>query len=118
MPETEEYTIKSRIWIRTKSGAFLGFGRVELLKKIDEYGSISTAAADMKMSYKKAWRLVNSMNSQHSSALVIRKIGGKGGGGSKLSKAGKKAIKIFEDLAQKNDEFLNYQVNEIRFDDE
>jgi molybdate transport system regulatory protein len=118
MATKEEYTIKSRIWIRTKNGAFLGFGRVALLKKIDEYGSISKAAADMKMSYKKAWELVNSMNSQHSSPLVIRKIGGKGGGGSVLSAAGKNAIKVFEDLAQKNDDFLNDRMKEIQFDDE
>ncbi len=118
MTTSEEYTIKSRIWIRTKNGAFLGFGRVALLRKIDEYGSISKAAADMKMSYKKAWELVSSMNSQHSSALVIRKIGGKGGGGSELSAAGKNAIRIFEDLTQKNHEFLNEQMKEIQFGDE
>ena len=113
-----EYTIKSRIWIQSKNGAFLGSGRVILLKKIDEYGSISKAAADMKMSYKKAWGLVNSMNAQHSPALVVRKIGGKGGGGSELSSAGRNAIKIFEELARKNDEFLDDRMKEIQFDNE
>lgn len=115
---TEEYTIKSRIWIRSKNGAFLGSGRVALLKKIDEYGSISKAAADMKMSYKKAWELVSSMNAQHSTALVIRKIGGKGGGGSELSSVGRNAIKIFEELVEKNHKFLNDRMKEIQFDNE
>ena len=54
----------------------------------------------------------------HSSALVVRKIGGKGGGGSELSPAGRNAIKVFEELTRKNHEFLNDRMKEIQFDNE
>ncbi|MBI1837768.1 MAG: LysR family transcriptional regulator [Flavobacteriia bacterium] len=76
MQIAKKYKIKSRIWICTEEGTFLGEGRIELLKKIDEFGSISKAAKAMKMSYKKAWELVNSMNEQSQEPIVTGKIGG------------------------------------------
>ncbi len=97
-----KYFIKNRIWIYTDEGAFLGEGRIALLKKIDEFGSISKAAEAMKMSYKKAWELVNSMNSQCEEPLVKRTVGGKGGGGTILTETGKNAIQIFQSVQEKS----------------
>lgn len=113
-----EFTVKSRIWIHTEEGAFLGLGRVALLQKIGEHGSISKAALDMKMSYKKAWELVNSMNSQNNGPLVTRKIGGKGGGGSELTEFGRRAIKLFTELETENQEFLNEKMKKMNFGNE
>ncbi|MGC9258095.1 winged helix-turn-helix domain-containing protein, partial [Desulfurella sp.] len=58
----EEKKVLGRIWIDIDNKNFLGKGKVELLKKIDEYGSISKAAKDMKMSYKAAWDIVKEIN--------------------------------------------------------
>ncbi|MDX2362291.1 MAG: LysR family transcriptional regulator [Crocinitomicaceae bacterium] len=111
----KSYKIKSRIWITTEEGTFLGEGRIALLKEIEEHGSISKAAKAMKMSYKKAWELVNSMNKQGPELLVTPTIGGTGGGGSTLSDAGKKAIKIFTELNTGNRTYLDNQLKEIEF---
>lgn len=107
------YKIKSRIWICTDNGTFLGEGRVQLLKRISEYGSISKAAKSMKMSYKKAWELVDSMNKQSSSPLVKGQVGGKNGGGSELSELGMKVVSNFEELQKRNIEFLNNETTSI-----
>jgi molybdate transport system regulatory protein len=110
-----KYQIKSRIWITTEDGTFLGEGRIALLKQIDQHGSISVAAKEMGMSYKKAWRLIDSMNKLGTEILVERTIGGKGGGGTKLSDAGRKAIELFTELQQGNYEYLDTKMNQIDF---
>lgn len=113
MSLNKKYKVKSRIWICTSEGTFLGEGRIELLKKIEEFGSISKAAKDMKMSYKKAWELVNSMNLQSTEPIVTGKIGGKDGGGSVLSEAGKIMMKEFIQLNLKTTAFLENELAQI-----
>lgn len=110
-----EYKVKSRIWILTENGTFLGEGRIELLNKIDEFGSISKAAKAMKMSYKKAWELVNSMNTQCKEPVVVGKIGGKDGGGSVLSETGKRMVIQFNKLNQETIEYLNKKVSKMKW---
>ena len=56
------YKIKSRIWIEVGNNVLLGEGRVRLLKAIEKTGSLSKAAKSLKMSYKKAWILVDAVN--------------------------------------------------------
>ncbi|MFL5729650.1 MAG: winged helix-turn-helix domain-containing protein, partial [Cytophagaceae bacterium] len=90
--------VRGRIWVETGKGAFLGVGRIELLIKIRESGSISKAAKAMKMSYRQAWELIESMNQKSKKPLVISKTGGKGGGGATITEAGEKAIRDFSKL--------------------
>ena len=112
----EQYEIKSRVWITTPNGdMFLGQGRVELLKQIENHGSISKAAKAMNMSYKKAWEQVNSMNTQGPELLVTPKIGGAGGGGSVLSEVGKKAIAIYSEIVNENRSYLADKTEALKF---
>ena len=90
-----DYAIKGRIWIEGDKGTFLGYGRVVLLERIGQFGSISKAARSMGMSYRHAWELVASMNKNASSPLVATATGGRGGGGARLTSAGRDAIKFF-----------------------
>ncbi len=100
------YTIKGRLWIEGKSGTFIGFGRVVLLERIKRYGSITNAAKSMKISYRHAWELVDSMNSQSKTPLVKTATGGKNGGGAKLTETGHTAIVEFWTLYKKLARFL------------
>tara|TARA_B100000315_G_scaffold150307_1_gene139002 strand:- start:10779 stop:11201 length:423 start_codon:yes stop_codon:yes gene_type:complete len=90
-----DYSINGRIWISEKEETFLGYGRVVLLERIKDYGSITKAAKSMGMSYRNAWELVASMNKLSEKPLVDRFTGGKGGGGTILTKHGEKAITLF-----------------------
>ncbi|MBK8565485.1 MAG: LysR family transcriptional regulator [Saprospiraceae bacterium] len=105
-PETTSLTIHVFPWIETPTGRFLGKGRVELLEKIIEHGSISKAAKEMGMTYKKAWDLISSMNSQSVKPLVLTQTGGGGGGGAVVTEEGKLAIALFTGLRQRLDAFL------------
>jgi len=90
------YRLHGRVWIEGPEGTFLGYGRVTLLERIAEHGSISAAARSMNMSYRHAWDLVDSMNRQAPSPLVTSKTGGKGGGGARLTPTGEAAIALFK----------------------
>ena len=101
-----KYAVKGRIWIDGGEGTFLGYGRVVLLERIAEHGSISAAARSMDMSYRHAWQLVDSMNRQSDRPLVEKSAGGKGGGGAVVTPAGREAVRIFWKAYEAFQEFL------------
>ncbi len=59
----------------------LGPGKVDLLESIDKAGSISEAARQGHISYRRAWDMVDAMNQCFKKPLVESVTGGKGGGG-------------------------------------
>ncbi len=69
-------------------GARMGHGKAALLDAIRRTGSISAAARDMRMSYKRAWDLVDELNHAFSEPLVTKSAGGTQGGGAALTEAG------------------------------
>lgn len=87
--------LRGRIWIDGKEGTFLGYGRIVLLERIREHGSLTEAAKSMVMSYRHAWELVDWMNRQAAKPLVESSTGGKGGGGARLTEEGEKAVRLF-----------------------
>lgn len=108
-----DYKIKSRIWIESEHGVFLGEGRVRLLKAISKTGSLRKAASTLDMSYKKAWNLMDSMNKTAQKPLVVTVTGGKGGGGASLTDYGKEVINTFDTINQKCWEFLDNELKQI-----
>lgn len=89
------YRVRGHIWIEGVEGTFLGLGRIMLLERIGALGSIRRAAASIRMSYRRAWELVDSMNTQAASPLVVAAVGGRGGGGASLTEAGVEAVALF-----------------------
>ncbi len=108
------YSIKSRIWIESNGKVLLGHGRIELLKAIDQYGSLSKAAKALQLSYKKAWQLVDAVNKSAKQPVTINSIGGKNGGGMQLTDYGKNLIKIFETINENCWAFLDEQLKKIK----
>jgi len=110
-----EYSFMGRIWIESKDGAFLGYGRVLLLERISQYGSITEAARSLNMSYRHAWELVESMNSQSVKPLVETATGGKGGGGARLTGHGERAVRLFQQIHGEFQDFLREKSHQIKF---
>jgi molybdate transport system regulatory protein len=108
------YKIKSRIWIEIDGEEFLGEGKVQLLKAINEKGSLSKAAKLMKISYKKAWHLLDSVNKSSKKPVTVMSIGGKGGGGTELTEYGKSLILVFEEMNKQCWKFLDVQLDKIK----
>lgn len=99
--------LEARIWMKKSDKNYLGKGRIELLERIREHGSIFAAAKAMKMSYKAAWDLVDAMNKLSASPLVEKTSGGKGGGGTILTQKGHQVIEAFKLLMSKHQQFLD-----------
>ncbi|GAB4490280.1 MAG: winged helix-turn-helix domain-containing protein [Thermodesulfovibrionales bacterium] len=93
--ENEGYRFRGRVWIDGSEGTFLGYGRVVLLDRIGQYGSITQAAKSMEISYRHAWKLVDSMNRQAPAPLVETATGGTKGGGARITAEGERAVKTF-----------------------
>ena len=109
-----EYQAHGRIWIESEGGTFLGYGRVILLERVKQHGSISQAARSMKMSYKHAWDLINSMNNEATEPLLVTSKGGKGGGGAQLTTSGEQAIVDFWVFHKRFLDFLATETNNMK----
>ncbi|MDO5644013.1 MAG: LysR family transcriptional regulator [Paracoccus sp. (in: a-proteobacteria)] len=74
---------------------WIGPGKADLLELIAATGSISEAGRRMGMSYKRAWSLVETLNSTFAAPLVARVRGGAGGGGARLTPMGEQVLAHF-----------------------
>ena len=74
--------------IRFEPEGQIGRGKVELLEEIAAFGSISAGARRMKMSYKRAWDLVEEMNQIFGKPVLDTQKGGRSGGGAQLTLTG------------------------------
>ena len=81
-----------KISIVFESGARIGPGKATLLESIRDTGSISAAARGMRMSYKRAWLLLDSMNQAFTEPLVVAAPGGARGGGAALTEFGAEVL--------------------------
>ena len=101
LSKKNETTYLPRIRILAGDQIALGPGKVELLEEIDRSGSISKAARELGLSYRRAWDLVDTMNKSFKSSLVEGSAGGKKGGGAYLTTLGKKMAKTYRTMEQK-----------------
>lgn len=91
--------IEARVKLTLHTGErFFGPGVCELLECIRETGSIQAAAAQMEMSYTKAWRILNRAEREMGVSLITRVSGGKKGGSSTLTEAGERAVRDFREM--------------------
>ena len=100
------YTVHSSLWLEKDGELYLGGGRVMLLERIGEFGSIAAAARSMNLTYANAWNWIKAMNKLAPGPLVEKMIGGSGGGHAMLTLEGQKAIRQFHLLRHKQDRAL------------
>jgi len=108
-PAAAGVEIKGRLWLEKEGETFLSWGRVVLLERIRDLGSIAAAARSMEMAYSHAWSLVASMNRLAGEELVARTFGGRQGGRAWLTPAGEEAVAQFWRLVGDFREWLKTQ---------
>ena len=108
-PGPSGFQIKGRLWLEKDGEAFLSWGRVVLLERIREQGSIAAAARSMDMAYSHAWTLVAEINRLAGQELVSRTFGGRHGGRAWLTPAGEEAVVQFWRLVDTFREWLKVQ---------
>ncbi len=87
--------------IKLPGGGVFGPGKAELLERIDSVGSISAAARQMGMSYRQAWKLIDTMNAVFKEPVIETSQGGPGGGGATLSSVGREVLRCYSALQGK-----------------
>lgn len=79
----------------------MGPGKARLVKLIADTGSISAAAREMGMSYRRAWQLVEALNKSFNEPVVVTATGGKRGGGATVTAFGRRLVVHFHGMEDK-----------------
>jgi len=94
-------TPKPQIRILFRKAIAMGPGKAALLEAIDRTGSISAAARDLEMSYRRAWLLVDTMNQCFRQPLVSTETGGQKGGGAHVTEFGHDVLRRYLEMEVK-----------------
>ena len=95
MPHPDSPVFRLRIVFPGRG--MIGPGKAELLQRIGETGSIAAAGRAMRMSYKRAWQLVETMNTMFTEPVVTSVRGGPKGGGATLTATGAEVLAAYLD---------------------
>ena len=98
--KAREIEVRSKVWVEVGGRPVLGPGRQELLRAVEEQGSISKAARLLNLAYRKAWGQIKAMEDRLGLPLVQKQTGGQGGGGARLTPEAKDLLSKYGRLAQ------------------
>src|ERR1700744_2485295 len=88
--------IKPRLRVLHGTDIAIGPGKMELLARLAETGSLNEAARRLNMSYMRAWTLMSTMNNCFRKPVAVARRGGKTGGGMQLTDTGRKALELYQ----------------------
>lgn len=86
------------IRIDLANGTRFGPGKAALLSAISREASISGAAKALGMSYPRALKLIDQMNSAFNSPIVEAKHGGQKGGGAHVTSKGVELLRLYNSI--------------------
>src|SRR4030065_1394290 len=90
--------IRVKFWIENNGEVVVGGGKAALLQAIDRLGSIQGAADEFGMSYRHAWGAIKKIEKRAGFKIVDTKLGGKEGGGARLTEKGKAFVDRVDSL--------------------
>ena len=94
-----DMTLGASVQVRlAKEGIFFGPGKARLMEYIEKTGSMQEACLEMGLSYSKGARMIKSAEKQLGFKLLECRIGGSGGGGSRLTDEGMDLLKKYRQL--------------------
>lgn len=104
--KNKSIALQGSVWMTVDGENLGGQSRIALLAQLAESGSITQAAKAVKMSYKAAWDAIDTMNNLAGEPLVERLTGGKGGGGTRLTKRGEQLVSNFKIIEKEHRDFI------------
>lgn len=99
--------------ILSEKNPAMGPGKARLVTLIAATGSISAAAREMGMSYRRAWQLVEALNRSFSKPVVVTATGGKRGGGAIVTEFGKKLVARYHGMEDKASAAIELDLREF-----
>ena len=97
-PSKRQPKLRGRLWVEIGNERALTEAGADLLEQIEACGSLSEAARRLRFAYRRAWLLLDAMNRAWPRPLVITAIGGKRGGGARLTELGRHVLHTYRDL--------------------
>ena len=107
-------SIELSIRLDLPDGSRFGPGKKKLLAAIEQTGSISSAAKELSMSYPRALRLVNEMNTQFSAPLIKKFQGGATRGGANLTDLGHEVLELYREIGASAKSSALTQLNRLQ----
>lgn len=80
--------------------------RLDILRRVGACGSISQAAREAGVSYKAAWQAIDMLSNLAGVPVVDKAVGGSGGGGARLTAAGRQLLQAGEAMARSREQVL------------
>ena len=108
---------KTKVWLEKSGSLVFGSGKSELLKAIDETGSIKAASERMGISFRHGWGYVTAIEKRLGLKLIERSKGGRGGGGSRLTPAGMRLMCNFDRMESLIIRFADKKFREVFADE-
>ena len=65
-------TMRMHLWLETDDGVLFGLGRLQLLRKVEQCGSLKGAAEALGMSYRGAWGKIKATEQLFGEKLIER----------------------------------------------
>jgi molybdate transport system regulatory protein len=100
-------SVRFRVWVEVGGRHVIGPGGYEILKAVDEVGSINGAARKLGMSYRFIWNYIDRMEKTLGIKLVDAWKGGRGRGGAKLTPEGQALLQYYEEILKEMNEIAN-----------
>lgn len=94
------HLMQSPVSFKDALGHGMADKRIDILRQIGQGGSISQAARAVGVSYKAAWQALDTLTNLAGVALVERVVGGVGGGGARLTPAGRQLLATADAVQQ------------------
>ncbi len=109
-----KFRINFKIWLEAEdSKGILGEGKCNLLKTINETGSIIDAIKKENLTYRKTWDNLNEIEQTLGFPIIQRQRGGKDGGQTILTPQGIAIIEAFDEFHRKHDAFIQNALDEV-----
>jgi len=100
--ENRHKSVRIKVWIEDEKGeTFFGAGQLKILEAIDNTGSVSAAAKEMKMGYRSMWGKLKKIEKRFGKPVLIRQKGGIKRGSSTLTAEAREMVDKFKQLKQK-----------------
>jgi molybdate transport system regulatory protein len=90
--------LRAKLWVEIGRASALTEAGADLLEQIEACGSVSEAARRLRFAYRRAWLLVDGMNKAWPEPLVRSAVGGRRGGGAKLTELGRHVLAAYHDM--------------------
>lgn len=102
-----------RVRIDLAPGGAIGPGKIALLERVDELGSIAAAGRSMGMSYRKAWLLVDGLNQLFRQPVLVTRPGGSGGGGAEVTDFGRTLIARYRSIEREAESAVQQRIEDL-----